>query len=365
MHDSIAVIDFGAQYAQLITRRIRELQVYCELYPWDAPADQVLSISPRGFILSGGPASVYQPDAPQIASYILDSGLPILGICYGMQALTYALGGKVAPSAEREYGSALYKTRLPNPLLPDGDMQVWMSHGDRIDTTPPGFQVLGDSQNSPVAAIGDITRNYYGLQFHPEVHHTPRGSQILRRFTIDICGASPTWTPASIISQSIDSVRHKVGKENILSAVSGGVDSSVATALVQSAVGDQLVAVFVDTGMLRQDEAGHVKASLQENLGVELIMVDAVDKFMSSLKGVIDPERKREIIGELFIRIFEEQAQALGLPPYLLQGTIYPDVVESERAGPLQSPAHQNPSQCGRPADRHKLHHRRTSQIPV
>jgi len=329
LHDSIAVIDFGSQYAQLITRRIRELQVYCELYAWDAPADQALSISPKGFILSGGPASVYQPDAPQIPAFILESGLPILGICYGMQALTHALGGKVAPSAEREYGSALYKTRLPNPLTPPGEMQVWMSHGDRIASTPPGFHVLGDSQNSPIAAIGDMTRNYYGLQFHPEVHHTPQGEQILRGFTVDICGARPTWTPASIISQSIDSVRQEVGKETILSAVSGGVDSSVATALVQKALGDQLVAVFVDTGMLRQDEAANVKASLQENLGVELIMVDAVNKFMSSLKGVIDPERKREIIGELFIRIFEEQAQALGAPPYLLQGTIYPDVVES------------------------------------
>ena len=329
MHDSIAVIDFGSQYAQLIARRIRELQVYCELFPWDSPADQVLSISPKGFILSGGPASIYQPDAPQIPAYIFENQKPVLGICYGMQALTFALGGKVAPSAEREYGSAQFKTMIPNPLTPPGQIQVWMSHGDRIQSAPPGFQVLGDSQNSPVAAVGDIDRNYYGLQFHPEVHHTPEGVKILRNFAIHICGANPSWTPASIISQSVDAVRQKVGNQSILSAVSGGVDSSVATALVQKAVGDQLLAVFVDTGMLRQDEAAQVKSSLQENLGVELVMVDAVDKFMSALRGVIDPEKKREIIGELFIRIFEEHAKALGSPPYLLQGTIYPDVVES------------------------------------
>jgi GMP synthase (glutamine-hydrolysing) len=204
-----------------------------------------------------------------------------------------------------------------------------MSHGDRIHAAPPGFKVLGDSQNSPVAAIGDIDRDYYGLQFHPEVHHTPQGGMILRRFAVDICGARPTWTPDSIISQSVDAVRQKIGDQSILSAVSGGVDSSVATALVQKAVGDQLEAVFVDTGMLRRDEAAQVITSLQENLGVELVMVDAVEKFMSALKGVVDPEKKRQIIGELFIRIFEEQAKALGSPPYLLQGTIYPDVVES------------------------------------
>ena len=333
MSDAIAILDFGSQYSQLIARRVRELQVYSELFPWDTPARDVLAGQPRGFILSGGPASVYEPDAPKIPAYVLDCDLPILGICYGMQALTDALGGRVAASADREYGQAVLKTVLPNPLLSKQSQAVWMSHGDRIETLPPGFQTLAQSDNSPIAALGDLVRRYYGLQFHPEVHHTQGGLEILRRFVVDICQARPDWTPESIIAESIERIRGQVGEAAVLSAVSGGVDSSVATAMVQRAVGDQLVAVFVDTGMLRSGEAQQVQTALHEALGIELITVDASEQFITALQGIREPERKRRIIGEIFIRIFEEQARRLGLLSaprrFLVQGTIYPDVVES------------------------------------
>ncbi len=338
MPDSIAILDFGSQYTQLIARRVREVQVYSELFPWDTSPDQVLALEPRGFILSGGPVSVYEPGAPQIPDYVLASGLPILGICYGMQALTHTLGGRVAASPDREYGVAQLEVVSGNPLLPTGTQNVWMSHGDRIERCPPGFISLGHSGNSPIAAMGDPHRHYYGLQFHPEVHHTPGGTAILRRFVVDICQARPDWTPASIIQEGVRRIRQQVGKEMVLSAVSGGVDSSVATAIVQRAIGEQLVAVFVDTGLLRQGEAAQVKGALHETLGVELIVVDAVNQFLSALRGISDPEEKRSIIGQLFIRIFEDQARQLGMPPFLVQGTIYPDVVESR--APERSKAH-------------------------
>jgi GMP synthase (glutamine-hydrolysing) len=329
MNESIAILDFGSQYAQLIARRVRELQVYCELFPWDSPAEQVESIQPKGFILSGGPASVYEPGAPHIPAYVLESELPILGICYGMQTLTHALGGVVSPSTEREYGPAQLEILKDNPLIPAGDQRVWMSHGDRISSPPAGFDVLGRSDNSPIAFMGDLKRGYFGVQFHPEVRHTPNGKEILRRFVIDVCQARPEWTPASIIQTSIQNIRRQVGDKGVISAVSGGVDSSVATAVVQKAVGDQLVAVFVDTGMLRKNEARQVKTALQDRLGIELISVAAESQFMQALRGVTAPEEKRRIIGELFIRIFETQARQLGMPRFLVQGTIYPDVVES------------------------------------
>jgi GMP synthase (glutamine-hydrolysing) len=329
MYTSLAILDFGSQYAQLIARRVREAHVYCELFPWDAPPEQVLNLQPRGFILSGGPASVYEENAPQIPAYILQSGLPVLGICYGMQALTHALGGRVAPALGREYGLASIEPQRPSLLLPPDIQSVWMSHGDRIESLPPGFVTLAKSVNSPVAAMGDPSRHYYGVQFHPEVRHTPRGADLLRNFALNICEIKPDWTPASIIEASVERIRQQVGTAPVLSAVSGGVDSTVATALVSRAISDQLVAVFVDTGLLRQDERARVQAALHENLGVELVVVDAVSEFMHALQGVIDPEQKRRIIGELFIRIFEEQARRLGTPQYLVQGTIYPDVVES------------------------------------
>ena len=309
MHDPIAILDFGSQYSQLIARRVREAHVYCELFPWDTPESLVLALNPKGYILSGGPVSVYEPGAPQVPTYILESGLPVLGICYGMQALTHALGGRVAPSQAREYGPAQVETITPNPLLDSGLQSVWMSHGDRIEVCPSGFISLGKSANSPIAAMGDLSRNYYGVQFHPEVHHTPGGVEILRRFVVDICQVHPDWTPESIIHESLERIRQQVGNETVLSAVSGGVDSSVATAMVQRAVGDQLVAVFVDNGLLRQGEVSQVQAALHDNLGIELLIVDAVEQFMTALHGITEPENKRRIIGELFIRIFEQQAR--------------------------------------------------------
>ncbi len=328
-YDAIAILDFGSQYAQLIARRVREAKVYCELFPWDTPAERVLAIAPRGFILSGGPASVYAPDAPQVPDYVLDSGLPILGICYGMQALAHALGGRVDPSAKREYGPATVRTTRPNPLLPEGAYPVWMSHGDRITRLPEGFVALAESEHSPVAAMGDPTRGYYGVQFHPEVRHTPDGAEILRRFVVEVCRARPEWTPTSIIESSVRRIREQVGEERVLAAVSGGVDSSVAAALVHRAVGDQLVAVFVDTGLLREGEPEQVVSVFREHLGAELIAVDASEVFFEALRGVTDPEAKRRIVGEKFIRVFEEQARKIGKVRILVQGTIYPDVVES------------------------------------
>jgi GMP synthase (glutamine-hydrolysing) len=268
-----------------------------------------------------------------------------LGICYGMQALTASLGGRVAPASEREYGPAQMETLGPNPLLPPGNQPVWMSHGDRIEAPPDGFTILARSDNSPIAAMGDLRRSYFGVQFHPEVHHTPGGAEVLRRFAVGICHARPEWTPESIIASSVRRIRQQVGGEMVLSAASGGVDSSVATALVQRAVGDQLVAIFVDTGLLRQGEASQVQTALGETLGVELVSVDAVEQFMSALQGVAEPERKRRIIGELFIRTFEAQRRQLGSPRFLVQGTIYPDVVESsapDRAKAQRIKTHHN-----------------------
>jgi len=326
--DPIAILDFGSQYAQLIARRVREAQVYCELFPWDAPQETILSIHPKGFILSGGPKSVYEENAPFIQEFIFKTGLPILGICYGMQALTHALGGQVDSSAQREYGHAEIRP-LASSHLVSSLSTVWMSHGDRITKLPEGFVALAKSRNSPFAAMGDMTRKYFGVQFHPEVHHTPNGEKLLHHFVVDICGIKPDWTPASIIEDSVEKIRKQVGSERVLAAVSGGVDSSVAAALVHKAVGDQLVAVFVDMGLLRKNEGAQVASAFRDHLHSELITVDASDEFFSALEGVTEPEQKRRIVGEKFIRIFEEQAKQLGLPKFLVQGTIYPDVVES------------------------------------
>ena len=328
MLDSIAILDFGSQYAQIIARRVREAHVYCELFPWDAPMEKILSIAPKGFILSGGPKSVYEDGAPYIQGFIFKTGLPILGICYGMQALTHALGGAVDPSASREYGHAKIEPLLSTPLLSDLS-KVWMSHGDRITRLPEGFIALARSGNSPFAAMGDMKRKYFGVQFHPEVHHTPNGEKLLAHFVMHICAARPEWTPKSIIEDTVERVRKQVGGERVLAAVSGGVDSSVAAALVHEAIGDQLVAVFVDTGLLRKNEGEQVALAFRNNLNSELITVNASDEFLFALDGVTDPEQKRKIVGEKFIRVFEQQAKQLGQPKFLVQGTIYPDVVES------------------------------------
>jgi GMP synthase (glutamine-hydrolysing) len=336
--DTIAILDFGSQYTQLIARRIRELHVYSEIFPWDAAPERVKALNPKGYILSGGPSSVYEPGAPTLPSYVLESNLPVLGICYGMHLLTQALGGKVAPSKEREFGPANIETICPNALIPEGKQPVWMSHGDRTDTMPSGFVRMATSENSPFAAIGNEASRRYGVQFHPEVHHTPGGKEILRRFCIDICNAAPEWTPESIISESVERIRRQVGDQPVLAAVSGGVDSSVATALVHRAIGNQLTAVFVDTGMLRKDERQEVEYAFRQNQGVQLITVNGVEDFLDKLEGVTDPEAKRSIIGETFIRTFEAEARKLGHPHFLVQGTIYPDVVES--SAPDRNKAH-------------------------
>jgi GMP synthase (glutamine-hydrolysing) len=328
MHSSLAILDFGSQYAQLIARRVREAHVYCELFPWDAPADQVLALEPRGFILSGGPASVYAEGAPTLLPYILASKLPILGLCYGMQLLAYTLGGDVAHASEREYGPATIQPLIPGSML-DAISNVWMSHGDRITRLPEGFIALAKSGNSPIAAMGDFARRYFAVQFHPEVKHTPGGAALLEHFAVDICGCAPDWTPASIIEESVARIRAQVGGERVLAAVSGGVDSSVAAALVHKAIADQQVAVFVDTGLLRQGEPEQVVKTFHQQMGAELVAVQAGAQFFAALKGVTDPEQKRKIVGEKFIRVFEHAAKKLGAPKFLVQGTIYPDVVES------------------------------------
>jgi GMP synthase (glutamine-hydrolysing) len=303
--------------------------VFSELFPWDTTQEAVLSLNPKGFILSGGPASVYEHGAPSLPDYILASSLPVLGICYGMQLLAHALGGQVMPSSVREYGLATYENIQDNPLIPAGSLQVWMSHGDRIEVLPSGFHALGSSKNSPFAAIGDESGRLFGLQFHPEVNHTPRGKEILERFATDICHAKQEWTPESIISHMVEAVRNQVGSQSVLAAVSGGVDSSVAAALVQRAVGSQLHAVFVDHGLLRKNEKQQVENAFRNIIGANLNVVDAVDDFMKALADVSDPEEKRKIIGETFIRTFEAAAREIGSPRFLVQGTIYPDVVES------------------------------------
>ncbi len=328
-YSSIAILDFGSQYSQLIARRVRECAVYCELFPWDSPPEKVNSINPVGYILSGGPKSVYEPGAPQVPAYVLDSGLPILGICYGMQTLAHNLGGKVSPSNEREFGFAEIEVLHSSKFLAAGKYPVWMSHGDRLETAPPGFRVLATSPNSPYAAIVDDARKIYGVQFHPEVRHTPYGKEMLRRFVVEVCEASQSWTPESIISTAIDKIRENVGTDRVLSAVSGGVDSSVATALVHKAIGDQLSAVFIDTGLLRLGERGQVEAAFTQSQSMQLHTIDARINYMEALIGVTEPEQKRKIIGELFIRLFEKEALHVGKPPFLVQGTIYPDVVES------------------------------------
>lgn len=327
--DSIAILDFGSQYAQLIARRVREANVYCELFRYTSSEQEVMSIEPKGIILSGGPASVYEHNSPRIPDYVFDSKIPILGICYGMQALTHQLGGKVAPASKREYGSSIVEIHTDNPLLSHQQMNVWMSHGDKIDEPPQGYQAIASSENSLFAAIADFENMRYGIQFHPEVHHTPRGAEILNTFVSEICGAQQTWTPPSIIESALERIRDQVGAHQVIAGFSGGVDSSVAATLAHRAVGDQLTCIFIDTGMMRSGEAEEVVETFKHMFGSKLIAVNAAESFLEALSGITDPEQKRRIIGQKFIRLFEEQAAQVSDPQYLVQGTIYPDVVES------------------------------------
>ena len=329
--ETVVVLDFGSQYSMLIARRVRECHVYCEILPYNAPAEQVTKLNPRGFILSGGPASVYEPSAPMAPSYIYESGVPILGICYGMQALTHQLGGKVSSGLKREYGHAVLRQNVVDHPIFKGlplEMPVWMSHGDEISEAPPGFSSLAYTDNAPVAVLGN-DQGIIGLQFHPEVSHTPNGADILKNFLYEVCGCKGTWTPTSFISEATDRIRDQVGGGKVICALSGGVDSAVTAALVQKAIGDQLTCIFVDNGLLRREESERVKGVFERHLNLNLIYVDAVDRFLERLEGVTDPERKRHIIGEEFIRVFEEEARRLGEVNYLAQGTLYPDVIES------------------------------------
>lgn len=334
LFEGVVILDFGSQYTPLIARRVRENGVYCEILPHDTPPSAIERLRPKGFILSGGPASVYEERTPRLPPYLLKSGLPILGICYGMQLLAQELGGRVAPAQRREYGPMELHVKDPtSPLfaeLPFSQV-VWMSHGDRIEELPPGFVVLACTKNSPFAAMADDHRRLYGLQFHPEVVHTPYGREIIGKFLYQVCGCQGGWTPGSFIEESIKGIRERVGEERVLCALSGGIDSLVTAILVGRAVGKRLVCVFVDHGLLRQGERGS-SLSLFDRLGLNVVHIDASQRFLAGLKGVIDPEEKRKVIGEGFIRLFEEEARKLGTFDFLAQGTLYPDLIESASA---------------------------------
>jgi GMP synthase (glutamine-hydrolysing) len=329
--EAIIVLDFGSQYNLLIARRIRESQVYCELMPHDTPWKKIAPLNPKGFILSGGPASVYEPNAPLAPSYVYESHLPVLGICYGMQVITKQLGGQVAPGAKREYGYAvMHLSQLDSPLfagLPDSTT-VWMSHGDKIGQMPQGFEALAYTENSPYAVIGN-KNNIYGLQFHPEVAHTPEGKTILNNFIYKVCGCKGNWTMGNFVNDSMERIKEQVGSGKVISALSGGVDSSVVATLIHRAIGDQLTCIFVNNGLLRREEVDRTIKVFKNNLGMNIIPVDATDRFLNRLKGVTDPEEKRMIIGEEFIRVFEDEANKIGKVDFLAQGTLYPDVIES------------------------------------
>lgn len=329
--EAIVVIDFGSQYSLLIARRIRECNVYCELVPHDAPWERVATLNPKGFVLSGGPFSVYDKNAPLAPAYVYESRLPVLGICYGMQAITRQLGGQVAPGAKREYGHAILHLSDPaSPLFADlpPATPVWMSHGDRIEAMPPEFSALAYTENSPVAVMGD-GKGIYGLQFHPEVVHTPEGKTILKNFVYNICGCQGNWTTGNFVNDSLTKIKAQVNGGKVICALSGGVDSSIVATLIHRAIGDQLTCIFVDNGLLRREEVERTFNTFRLNMGMNIILAEASDRFLQRLKGVTDPEQKRKVIGKEFIKVFEEAARQAGKVDFLAQGTLYPDVIES------------------------------------
>jgi len=332
MHEErILVLDFGSQYTQLIARRVRESKVYSEIFPFNASIEKIRAFHPKGIILSGGPSSVYDKIAPIPDLKIFDLGIPILGICYGMQLMAHCLGGKVAKAQKREYGRAeLIIDRRPNIFkgIPK-KTTVWMSHGDRIERFSSGFQPVAHTDNSPVAAMADTSKRFYALQFHPEVAHTPLGSRIIRNFVFEICGCRPLWTMRSFIDGVTEEIRERVGDKRVVCGISGGVDSTVAAVLVHRAVGKQLTCIFVDNGALRTGEAEKVEKTLRKHFHMNIDCVDASERFLKKLKGVIDPEKKRKIIGNEFIHVFEEEAKKIKGVEFLAQGTLYPDVIES------------------------------------
>ena len=342
-HDErILILDFGSQYSQLIARRVREAGVYSELLPWDVSGKTVTEFGARGIILSGGPESVHGANAPKAPDEVFSLGIPVLGICYGMQTMAGQLGGLVVPATHKEYGYARVRARGHSKLLRDiedhrtpegyGLLDVWMSHGDRVEALPPEFRVIAQTDSAPLAGMADEERGFYGLQFHPEVTHTTKGRQIIERFVHDICGCGREWTAERIIESAIEGIRAKVGDDDVLLGLSGGVDSSVVAALLHRAIGDRLTCVFVDTGLLRLNEGDEVMETFAENMGVKVVRVDAEQRFLSDLEGTLDPEAKRKIIGHAFIDVFNSQAESIPGVKWLAQGTIYPDVIESAGA---------------------------------
>jgi GMP synthase (glutamine-hydrolysing) len=339
----VLVVDLGAQYAQLIARRVRECRVYSEIVPHDLPVAELMAKRPAGLILSGGPASVYEPDAPSLDPAVLGIGLPVLGICYGQQFMTQALAGEVRATGLREYGRTELYVDDPGVLLADlpGHDTVWMSHGDTVVRAPDGFRVTAHTESTPVAAMEDRERGLFGVQFHPEVAHTPRGLDVMKRFLYEGCGLLPDWTPANVIERSVAHIRDQVGQARVICALSGGVDSSVSALLMHRAIGDQLTCVFVDTGLLRDGEPEQVEDTFARHFRVPLVHVKAADRFLAKLAGVTDPEQKRKVIGEEFIRVFEEAAAPFGAR-FLVQGTLYPDVIESGSRTAARIKSHHN-----------------------
>lgn len=331
LHEQVVVLDFGGQYTQLIARRVRECQVFCEILPFSTPLDALRARQPKGVILSGGPASVYEPNAPQVDSALFEMGIPILGICYGHQLMAQMLGGEVCPAAQREYGRTRLTVLRTEPLFAglEAELVCWMSHGDQVAQPPPGFVILAETENTPVAAMGDLERHLYGVQFHPEVAHTPFGKALLRNFLFKVCGCQGDWTPTNFIEESIRALREQVGNARVLCAVSGGVDSCTVAALVQRAIGEQLTCIFVDHGLLRKGEAEEVRELFTRHFPTRLLFVDARKQFLQRLRGITDPEEKRKVIGEEFVRVFEAHADEIGDCHFLAQGTLYPDVIES------------------------------------
>ncbi len=348
VHKKILILDFGAQYTQLIARRVREQQVYCELHAYDVSEAFIREFDPQGIILSGGPNSVYEEQSYRAPQIVFELGVPVLGICYGMQTMAAQLGGGVEPATKREFGYAEIRARGHSELLKGiedrsnsqghGLLDVWMSHGDKVTALPPGFQVIAANESTPIAGMADEARRFYGVQFHPEVTHTLKGRQIIARFVHDICGCGGDWNMPDYIGEAVARIRAQVGSEEVILGLSGGVDSSVAAALIHRAIGDQLTCVFVDNGLLRLNEAEQVMETFGRNLGVAVIHVDASEQFLSKLAGVADPEQKRRIIGGEFVEVFQHEAARIPNAKWLAQGTIYPDVIES--AGAKTKKAH-------------------------
>ena len=344
----ILILDFGSQYTQLIARRVREIGVYCEIWPWDAHPGDIRNFSPRGIILSGGPEAVHAEDSPAAPEIVFELDVPVLGICYGLHTMAAQLGGRVEPSSEKEFGYARVRVDQPSRLLQEiedhvssdgiAELDVWMSHGDKVTEVPGGFEIVASTDSAPVAAIADDGRGFYGIQFHPEVTHTAQGQRILERFVHVICGCDEAWTAENIIEDAIARLREQLGTDEVILGLSGGVDSSVVAALLHRAIGDQLTCIFVDTGLLRYREPEQVMATFDRHMGVRVIRVNARERFLGALRGVSDPEEKRKVIGAQFIEVFEEQASHHNEARWLAQGTIYPDVIES--AGSKTGKAH-------------------------